>query len=143
MSCWYNVTVAVLNLYVAVLGDGQIGSRRPFRLPNERVNLSTVFGGDDNIVEHNYVTESTCDGDDGCLPTLSCQQSGLCRARATQGGACDPLASQCVEDTICDNSGVCVGLLADRPIGAPCQHNGQCESQVCTGGLCVGHCQGN
>ncbi len=76
------------------------------------------------------------------MPDLSCQQSGLCRARGAIGDSCDPFQSQCAANAVCDPSGVCVSLNADRAIGEPCNHHEQCQTNQCESGVCVGYCQG-
>ena len=83
-----------------------------------------------------------CDTMDGCVPGLSCRVSGLCRARSQVGEGCVPGTPQCVADALCDPSGICQALTADRGIGEPCGDHAQCETQLCEAGICVGSCLG-
>jgi hypothetical protein len=87
-------------------------------------------------------TGDACDTVDGCLPTLTCQVSGLCRARGEIGSGCTPNLSQCIDGALCDASGVCLGVSADRLIGEPCGDHAQCETNHCGGGVCIGICLG-
>lgn len=85
---------------------------------------------------------AACDASDGCLPSLTCQTSGLCRARGDIGDGCSPGLSQCTEGALCDPSGVCLGITADRLIGEPCGDHAQCQTNHCSNGVCVGICLG-
>ena len=83
-----------------------------------------------------------CDTMDGCLPGLACRSAGLCRARSQVGEGCVPGTQQCAIGALCDPSGVCLGLSADRGIGEPCGDHAQCETLQCEGGICIGQCRG-
>ena len=85
---------------------------------------------------------AACDTSEGCLPDLSCRVAGLCRSRSGIGAGCVPGQSQCVDGALCDPSGVCQALSADRGIGEPCGDHAQCQTKRCESGICVGICLG-
>ncbi|MDP3154625.1 MAG: hypothetical protein Q8N23_18245 [Archangium sp.] len=98
------------------------------------------------VVSGDIGATCTTQGSGECLPNLICDiptgaSTGSCSRIHTLGESCSYFGFQCgfSVDLYCTATSTSAGVCALRKgLGASCQSGGECNSGVCTNGLCGG-----